>query len=506
MAAVLVVVGSVLAGGLAAAGGAPTGSAGPRASQPAFTRTECPFPVPAPLVDGREVRCGTVVVPEDRRRATGRTVTLAVTVLSGVSRPEQDPIVHLIGGPGGSAESFTPIFGESLLRLSRATRREIVLYDQRGTGHSTPFLGCTAAADAGCAEQLTASGIDLSQYTTTQSADDVKDIARALRYDRVNLWGQSYGTFLALQVLRRHPTIVRSSLLESVDDGTSGFAQPASFDNVLDRVADGCAADAGCRRLTPNLNTSFRTVFEALSDAPAQTPIGSLDAAGFVEVVFEMLSNSFGSTQVPLFVSALERGDLDVVATLLTQLAGEPQITGPFATGMQTNVNCAAVAPYDEELFEQLNADVRPEILEVTGVRAFAQFIGTCREWPVPTPSPRDGRPVRSSVPTLLLNGTFDPNTGLEVAQRAAVTLTRSTVVPVAGYGHFPLVRGNPCTEDIYAGWLSRPTAPPDGTCATDADIEFVTSAEEAAGPLRSDGGPGREDDDRDDRTDRTTS
>ena len=57
---------------------------------------------------------------------------------------------------------------------------------------------------------------DLMAYNTASNAADINDLRLALGYDQVNLWGGSYGTRLALGVMRDYPEGLRSVVLDSV--------------------------------------------------------------------------------------------------------------------------------------------------------------------------------------------------------------------------------------------------------------------------------------------------
>src|SRR4030042_2485453 len=82
----------------------PTGRIDAQANSPAFNEGKCPFRLPSSLgqAEGKTFRCGTVIVPEDHRNPTGKTISLAVAVFkASASSPNADPIIYLEGGPGG---------------------------------------------------------------------------------------------------------------------------------------------------------------------------------------------------------------------------------------------------------------------------------------------------------------------------------------------------------------------------------------------------------------------
>src|SRR5205823_4717226 len=174
--------------------------AGTQPATPRFEPTACHFKLGAGIVAGRDVRCGFVVVPEDRSVPHGRTIRLAVAIFkSPRSHPAADPFVFLQGGPGGA---IIGDLGSAITRQTRTTDypadRDLILLDQRGTGHSQPSLACkeTTALDyrtldqhlspqrqaalqlqaaQHCRARLVASGINLNAYTTLENAADVAD-------------------------------------------------------------------------------------------------------------------------------------------------------------------------------------------------------------------------------------------------------------------------------------------------------------------------------------------
>ncbi|HUT20605.1 MAG TPA: hypothetical protein VM366_15725, partial [Anaerolineae bacterium] len=114
---------------------------------PAFTATfedaPCPMKLPEGVVEGRDIACGYVTVPEVHALPQGKAIRLAVAVIPGTSdRAAPDPLVMLSGGPGESAlTAFTGLL--SLPGMERLwAERDVVLVEQRGTMYSTPFLQC----------------------------------------------------------------------------------------------------------------------------------------------------------------------------------------------------------------------------------------------------------------------------------------------------------------------------------------------------------------------------
>src|SRR3989440_4095718 len=154
----------------------------------------------------KDALCGQYEVYEDRAKKAERKISLNVMVLPAlVDKPAPDPIFYLQGGPGGAATSVAPTW--IMTQMHRT--RDVVLVDQRGTGNSNP-LQCNFRGDANdmrgyfvegatpegarlCRSELEKNA-DLRLYTTTIAMADLDDVRVALGYDRINVYGGSYGS------------------------------------------------------------------------------------------------------------------------------------------------------------------------------------------------------------------------------------------------------------------------------------------------------------------------
>src|SRR6202161_2944078 len=160
-------------------------------------------------------QCGTILVYENRTTRTGRRIPLHVVVLPARRTPAaRDPVVFLTGGPGLAATADAEFAARILAPLH--DQRDIVLVDQRGTGHSAP-LECHLYDDGSlqsymspmfpagrvraCRDTLEQSA-DLTQYTTARAADDLAEVLATLGYASANIVGISYGSRAGLVFLR----------------------------------------------------------------------------------------------------------------------------------------------------------------------------------------------------------------------------------------------------------------------------------------------------------------
>ncbi|MCW1843076.1 alpha/beta hydrolase [Prosthecomicrobium hirschii] len=242
----------------------------------------CPRPLPDQEIEGVSLICGRVKVPEERARSGGKVIPLAFAVLKATSRfPEPDPVVYLQGGPGGSALTQIPLI-ERLFRPWR-DRRDIVMFDQRSAGISglsascadmlssnayeivRPEAGTTLPALAkACVAELEKLGVPLPVYNTTQNALDVPLVVKALGYGDYNLYGISYGTKLALEVMRVAPQGLRSVIIDGVAPSWVNLYNALALknDEAVQHLVDQCAADKACNDAYPDLGRIFNETLD----------------------------------------------------------------------------------------------------------------------------------------------------------------------------------------------------------------------------------------------------
>ena len=234
----------------------------------------------------QSAQCGVLSVYENRATNTGRKIELHVAVIKASEpNPATDPIFYLAGGPGGSGINAA---GYAMLMLKSANRRrDLVLFDQRGTGQSNR-MACPRQAEesAGlvpiddkmtqdlrtCLSNLDG---DPSAYTTAWGMDDLDDIRAALGYDQINLYGESYGTTAEQVYLERHGEHVRTMALEGVSliDVAMFERMPRSSQEALDLMDTRCRADPACQSAYPKLNTEIKELIARLEKKPVEVSL-----------------------------------------------------------------------------------------------------------------------------------------------------------------------------------------------------------------------------------------
>ncbi len=402
-----------------------------------------------------EVLCGTFTVYEDREARTGRTIDLRIVVLKATGENRQpDPVVPLAGGPGGSATARAEGHAETFAEERR--ERDILLVDQRGAGGSNPlhcafpppggatsFFGSLFPIDhiAECRERLSERA-DLSLYGTPLAADDLEDVRQWLEYDRLNLYGGSYGTRIAQVFMRRHPESVRTAIFNAlVPLGRNPYFYGASsIDLGLEQLFEDCAADTRCHEAYPEFREQFAALVARFDNGPVETVVRLPDRTqvtvaftrgDFAYAVRGMLYNTL-SNRLPLAVRTThESGDLRLFAQYYLQRIGWVTDDGT-ATGMHFSILCS-----EDMAFNDWN-----ELREVTegtlmGEHLIREYERACDNWVKYDVPETYNDPLRSDVPALLLSGERDPITPPAYGEEVARYLTHSlhVVQPNAGHG-----------------------------------------------------------------------
>jgi pimeloyl-ACP methyl ester carboxylesterase len=188
-----------------------------------------------------------------------------------------DPVVYLAGGPGDIA----PLDVNGLIAADFIRDRDVYVVSQRGTMFSEPALTCASidnfarellslrfysettkrahlAATEACHSELAATGADLSVYNSTESAADFADLRKVFGYETWNVYGMSYGSYLAQTLMRDHPEGIRSVVLDSVLPTT--YTVPPNWWNTragFDNLFQACAAEPACNAAHPHLEETF---------------------------------------------------------------------------------------------------------------------------------------------------------------------------------------------------------------------------------------------------------
>jgi pimeloyl-ACP methyl ester carboxylesterase len=434
-----------------------------------------PAAVLKPCPDSPTASCGTIVVPAFRSDPSAGTMRIAFRRYPALGGRALHTVLAIEGGPGypgtGSAGYYLAMLGPA----RRTTA--LVVVDQRGTGESE-LIDCKPLQDfpyapfapvalrpyrlaVGRCGALLGSRSDA--YGTGAAVDDMIDVLDALGLARVDVYGDSYGSFAAQTLALRHPGRVRSLVL----DGT----YPLDFDAwARDALAVARhALRATCER-SPTCPWSggdpverVATLARRLRARPLKTPsrdLGGqavkvrLDDRGLAGVVSEADGELTIYRDLPAATEAYDARDPVPLARLAAE-AFAGGANGParyYSAGLDAAVEChdypqlfrPAASPVARLAqlaagLRKLPADAFAPFDRATWFGADLESYDWCIHWPRATHAADPGRPrgaAYPSIPTLVLDGDLDQRTSLIGARRVAAQFPDSTLVPVLNQGH----------------------------------------------------------------------
>ncbi|HWU08228.1 MAG TPA: alpha/beta hydrolase [Streptomyces sp.] len=492
-AGILIAVGATVAGLVTAApstaSAPPTASAGVGPAAAPLKWTGCgtkSYPA---------LQCSTVRAPLDHDDPSGRQVTLALSRIPHTAKTSQGPLLVNPGGPGGSGLSMAG-FVASSLPAKLAAQYDVIGFDPRGVGKSTPALDCVpkyfapvrpdtvpdsyeaettarnraASFAAACGEKH---GALLPYMDTVSAAKDLDVIRRALGAPRINYFGYSYGTYLGAVYAKLFPERVRRLVLDSaVDPDGVWYEDNLGQDHAFDARHKAFAAWVARNDATYGLGSDPAAVEAAwyrMRDAVKKRPAAGKVGPGELEDTFIPggYYNGYWPRLAEAFAAYVNDGDQEALAAAYEDFAAVDR-SGDNGYSVYTAVQCRDAG------WPRNWSTWRNDTWQAHRKAPFMSWNNTwynapCADWPV---EPLE--PVRVAndriPPALVLQATDDAATPYE----GGVTMSRQLkgsglVVEQGGGNHGITLSGNDCLDAHLVAYLTDGTLPSGGGSGVDA-------------------------------------
>jgi pimeloyl-ACP methyl ester carboxylesterase len=340
----------------------------------------------------------------------------------------------------------------------------------------------SAAAYRACHDRLVSEGANLSAYSFIEITHDVAAFSAALGYDKIVLYGVSYGTTPAMLAMRLHPEILQSVILDSVVPPDSIWSNElaTNMQAAVDQIFAACAADTLCAENYPDLPTVFAGVLTTLRQEPALVNLAgesgeefavTVDDIKFVHFVYETIFVGDGFTLLPAIVYAAQHGEFDdVAAGWLDYVDGQHgpanAAAGAWAKGMTYSALCLQDGSVTDmatatALYQEANA--LPSVQDWGMTHFLGEWLEPCEYWAVTSPDPNiTVEPVVSDIATLMIAGIFDPETPPSLSRASAQSLPNSYYFEIPS-GHGAILTS--CALDLINQFLADPTQQPEASC-----------------------------------------
>jgi pimeloyl-ACP methyl ester carboxylesterase len=442
-------------------------------------------------------RCTTVSVPVDYNNPGGAQAKLAVIRVPAAGQRIGSLLINP-GGPGASAVDMVAGMASELEGTDVTRHFDLVGFDPRGVGHSTPALRCRTDVEfdafrtepmvdyspAGVAHieqlyrQLAQQCVNrmgtgfLANVGTVSAARDMDMVRRALGDDQINYLGYSYGTELGTAYLEKFGDHLRSMVLDGAIDPTVGpvqenITQMAGFQTAFDDYAADCARSTACPLGTDR--TQFVNRYHALINPLVAKPGRTSDPRGlsYADATTGTINALYTPQRWKYLTSGLLGLKRGTDAGDLLLLADDYE--GRDRTGRYTNdqdafnaIRCVdAPTPTDSATWVSADQQIR----QAAPFLSYGQFTGNaprdlCALWPVPATSTPHAAPPVALGKVVVVSTTHDPAT----PYRAGVNLARQLGGPLITYDgtqHTAVFNGDQCVDNAVTRYFVAATLPP---------------------------------------------
>lgn len=416
---------------------------------------------------------GRLKVPLRHEGKNGRTITLSFVRFKSTNPHPGYPIVYLAGGPGGSGIDAArgnrfPLF----MALRKVA--DVIALDQRGTGASDAIPSCSAAkpfpldmtrgivtayvteAVRHCLALWQGKGIDISAYNTRENALDLETLREGLGVKKLNLWGISYGSTLALAALKLMPNRIDRVVLASPLGMNQTVRLPARTQDFLERLDALLKSDPGLKNVYPDLLGTMKAVLDGLATKPVQVtlqpPKGkpvtlALSKFDVQNVTMDMLKDPDTLRLMPIAYDLMAAGQFQpIVAPLYESLAVPFSVDG-MALGVR---GASCLSPARERLVE---SQAKTALLG----NALNFYTTIIRNAGIKRLDASFCRPVQSDVPALVLTGTLDGRTYPAGHAEILNGLSNGSEVVIENAGHDLFMSSPKVTADIVDFLSHRP-------------------------------------------------
>ncbi|HEX4226694.1 MAG TPA: alpha/beta hydrolase [Pseudonocardiaceae bacterium] len=436
-------------------------------------------------------QCATLSVPLDWADPGGTKISLALSRL-----PAADPskrvgaLLFNPGGPGGAGAESVEYGGNGLPQQLR-DRFDLIGFDPRGVGRSTPTITCAQPAfdptvtqfptTTAQFDQLVAhnravgqdclkhTGPLLAHVDTISVAHDLDAIRVALGENKINYLGLSYGTLIGNIYAHFYPRHIRAMVLDGPLDHTIGSARIASDENAASEVSlqhffTWCDQTPSCALHAAGASTTYAQLQRLLARGPipaAGIP-GGVPAEVAIQGVYEYLNVTSMWPDLATAIQQAVAGDASTLADAADNGPNSPDNpTNVAASQAFLSIGCQDF-PAQITSFGQLRQQIAQDRQAAPDMDGHVEgwlIEAGCIGWPLPAADPWQSVPVRGAPPILIVAGKYDPATPYPWALGLARQISGSILLTRSSDGHTGLLNDT-CAQQREADYLVDPTAP----------------------------------------------
>jgi pimeloyl-ACP methyl ester carboxylesterase len=480
----------------------------------------CPFKGDIEYEPG-DIECGLLEVPENREDPDSRFIELHfVKINSRWGKDDKDdsdeadqedglppgkrddPVIYLTGGPGARVNYYVGRLKDHTL----LKHRDLYILEQRGIGFSDDFcpyygirkpatddvetfdehLAASHRRKADCSANASASGVDLTGYSTIENARDVKALRRALGFEQWNVWGISYGSILGQAYIKEDPEGILAVALDAImpleiRESELYWRIAHWYNRDLEKLQEICQRQPACAKRYPDIGGRLREAIESVVGNPIEVDVKDIEnypsgkARIFQDIVaflpFVFLYEQVNYPAIPgliyTWADAVERRD-ETLFKAIASASGSG--FGDSSQGMSNAIFCldgdeeaqARAGRKDLQEYPVLGAAIGSE-------ESYKRGIELCLKMGMPQRPADEFAAVQTSIPSLIIEGDMDPITPPPNAKAIMPGFEQGTYVEFPYAGHGPS-RSVECAGSLLNKFYDSPAAEPDLSCVDEME------------------------------------
>ncbi|WP_281987036.1 alpha/beta fold hydrolase [Aquimarina aggregata] len=433
----------------------------------------------------KETISGRFKVPENHNDPKGEQIDLAYVIMKSRTALGNDyPLIYLTGGPGG--KTLTKGVVEKFTNSTFRDNRDIILFDQRGVGFSSPLpnmnkeifeiMSSNLTVDEEYNEmskllvttkqEIESSGRILSSYNTFQNAKDVGFLMNELGYKKYNIMGGSYGTTLGRVIQDLFPEKLNSVIHNAPSPLKMDFlvSRLHSYQIALERLFLWCGEDSNCSSDYPELKSTYVNAIKNLKEHPIVVNMGAntftINAQDGLYLIRRLLYVTNSKQLIPRVINALKTKDANLLKRLIQlekRYNEKMNFSMHLAVSSYEQIESYASKSYIDSTY--ISLDLFP-----TRLGFFEAFYQSGKDWQEQKISDNDKLFKPSNVPTLITVNYYDPVTPPENGYLYKKDLSNAELLVLNEGGHGGV--SNPeCRDKVFKAFMDNPEVILDTSC-----------------------------------------
>lgn len=443
-----------------------------------------------------KIHCAYYISPIEKKNQRHRFHLPVVYFQVNPARRSPDPILYISGGPGYAVGLNSPAVYTWLDWINEMKwQRDMVFFDQRGVGQAKPSLHCpdidsksihnlqsslSAEQDAAfwqnlakqCSQAMHKQQIELDLITTEHSVNDIINLMQLFRTKTWNIYAVSYGTRVALELMKRKSGNLRAVMLDSIypQNKHDLLVVPNLMHNAFRQLYAECRLSYLCQQKIPNLKVKTEALIRQFNKTPHFINVRSVFHPKKIRVyvngyrlswaIYQSMYSWRMIQKLPKIITSAYEGNPQALLPIIRKYA-DSTLDPLFSVPAFYSVECT------DRKYNITESDFNKQIATYPDVQAHTLYhwkYDICRVWPVKKTKESFFELTRSAVPTLILNGELDPVTPWYWAVESSKVLDKHYTYIVKGIGH-AVVDSDVCASKTVKQFLDQPGKRPTLAC-----------------------------------------